>query len=136
MKKNVVSNPSQTLALFVKSMFSEDEFRSGLADEFAKQIVNDDESSDSILNGEALTAGLEYLLNTDLRDTFPQLHQPLLWIHGELDTICPIHGFNAAKESSANNPHRQFEMIAAAGHVPFFTSEQTVVGIVGDFLDK
>jgi pimeloyl-[acyl-carrier protein] methyl ester esterase len=57
-----------------------------------------------------LMDGLFQLRETDLRDIWPTLQTPHLWIHGESDTICPV----AAIPQDAN-----VVRLPDVGHVPF-----------------
>ncbi len=64
-------------------------------------------------NVAALTAGLEYLRTTDLREKSTQLHLPVLLLHGEADRIIPI---KAAAWLNDRLPQSQLLRLDSAGH--------------------
>ena len=51
---------------------------------------------------QALEAGLKILLQTDLRGDMPKIQQPVLWIHGARDRLCPQ---SAAQWATQHMPH-------------------------------
>jgi pimeloyl-[acyl-carrier protein] methyl ester esterase len=65
-----------------------------------------------------LTAGLDYLLQMDLRDILTQIIVPCDIIHGSADTVCPI----SAGHYLANHlPKAKLHLLKDAGHIPFYT---------------
>lgn len=67
---------------------------------------------------EALQAGLDILLTSDLRTVLPRIAQPVMLIHGENDLITPV---NAARWMQQQLPRAQFKPVAHCGHAPFLS---------------
>lgn len=66
----------------------------------------------------ALTAGLDYLLATDLRELLPHITVPCHIIHGSADEICPLA---AGEYLSEHLPQAVLHILPNAGHIPFYT---------------
>jgi pimeloyl-[acyl-carrier protein] methyl ester esterase len=82
---------------------------------------------------QALEAGLKILLQTDLRGQMPHIQQPVLWIHGSRDRLCPQ---SAAQWSIQHMPHAQLEIFDAAGHEPFISHPAQFIDSVNRFLQS
>lgn len=84
----------------------------------------------------ALTSGLEYLIEADLRGKWAALARALgsagmemLWIHGTEDDVCPP---GSVPESGGH----ERRMLAGAGHAPFVTHRETFCDILNRFCRK
>ena len=79
--------------------------------------------SQALPHAQALQAGLEMLLHTDLRTEVCQLSLPTVVIHGTLDKLTPP----AAGDWLAKNiPSARHELIDGAAHTPFLSHTQPV----------
>ena len=67
---------------------------------------------------EALIAGLDILLHSDLREKLPRLEQPQCWILGEGDTLVPSGLGTILPEYQ---PQIQLHLIPGAAHAPFLS---------------
>ena len=73
-----------------------------------------------------LQKGLNYLLQTDLRDILPQIRVPVAILHGEADEICPP----AARYMASLLPTAKLKLFPGAGHVLFFSHLAEVLKII------
>ncbi len=78
---------------------------------------------------QALQAGLQILLTSDLRALLPQITQPVTLIHGENDVITPI---DAAHWMHQQLPGAQFKPMAHCGHAPFLSYPDAFVECFDD----
>ncbi len=76
---------------------------------------------------QALTAGLEMLLHTDLRTEVATLTQPTLVIHGSLDKLTPP---SAGQWLAEAIPHAKYCLINGAAHAPFLSHTQQVASAI------
>jgi pimeloyl-[acyl-carrier protein] methyl ester esterase len=60
-----------------------------------------------------LAAGLSFLASADLRERLPDLLSPVLWIHGEKDSVVPVE---SARFAAWRSPSITLEVIPEAGH--------------------
>ena len=72
---------------------------------------------------QALSAGLEILLHTDLRRDVATLTQPTLVIHGSLDKLTPP---SAGAWLAETIPNAKYCLIEGAAHAPFLSHPQQV----------
>ncbi|MGL5270863.1 MAG: alpha/beta fold hydrolase [Selenomonadaceae bacterium] len=79
------------------------------------------------LPGTGLQKGLNYLLQTDLRDILPQIRVPVAILHGEADEICPPA---AARYMASLLPTAKLKLFPGAGHVLFFSHLAEVLKII------
>ena len=85
------------------------------------------------LTGDGLQKGLNYLLQTDLRDILPQIKVPVDILHGEADEICPPA---AARYMAALLPAAKLKLFPGAGHVLFFSHLAEVLKIIEEGIEK
>ena len=79
--------------------------------------------SEPLPEPQALVAGLEMLLQTDLRAEAAQLAQPTMVIHGSLDKLTPP---GAGTWLAKNLPSARAVLIDGAAHSPFLSHTQQV----------
>ncbi|MFS0838402.1 alpha/beta fold hydrolase [Paenibacillus sp. 1P03SA] len=102
----------RVLRQFRRLMFTKEERRDGL---------------DGCLPGESgwsvpgLIAGLELLAAEDVRGRLPDIHCPVLLIHGTHDKVCP---YGAALEIQSGIPQAVLVEASGCGHVPFLQKER------------
>jgi pimeloyl-[acyl-carrier protein] methyl ester esterase len=80
--------------------------------------------------GEALSAGLAILRDTDLRAELPQLAQPTLVLHGALDMLTPPA---AGARLAETLPCAQHIELARAAHAPHLSHAAEVAAAIGRF---
>ncbi|MFP5382369.1 MAG: alpha/beta fold hydrolase, partial [Gammaproteobacteria bacterium] len=78
----------------------------------------------------ALAAGLDLLRGTDLRADLPRVTQPVLVMHGTLDTLTPP---GAGAWMAEALPQARHVEIARAAHAPHLSHLDAVAAAVGDF---
>ncbi|MCD5407438.1 MAG: alpha/beta hydrolase [Desulfotomaculum sp.] len=136
MQKNLHLDQSKTLAKFYKQMFTEDELTGG----FIEKLADLHYQNKVQFNNVFLQAGLNYLLNTDLRPNLANgcaNKMPVLLIHGSADRICPLSGGEtlATLLTSAVGA-TELVVLPRTGHVPFFTAAEEFNTIVQNFLSR
>jgi pimeloyl-[acyl-carrier protein] methyl ester esterase len=82
---------------------------------------------------EALRAGLELLLGSDLRARLPGLVPPSLWLFGERDTLVPAEAAHALETLL---PRAEILVLHGAAHAPFLSSPARFVELLGGFVDS
>jgi len=79
-----------------------------------------------------LTHRLDLLSRLDLRPILPEIHHPLLLIHGTGDRIVPPA---RCTELAALLPRSEKVLMAGVGHQPHFTHPEELARLVGDFCE-
>lgn len=69
-------------------------------------------------SAEALSAGLDFLMAQDLRQSFAGLTQPIVGCFGALDSLVPVAVVQALQQLQ---PQAQFSILAKASHAPFIS---------------
>lgn len=105
LKKNLARKKENTLKRFYENMFTEDELKENKSFEDIVQHFK----GDSI---QSLQLGLDYLIETDMREELKEVKVPILLIHGEQDIICPL----SAARSMAENENTALKVVSKAGH--------------------
>jgi len=105
LKKNLARKKEDTLKRFYENMFTKDELKENKR--FEDMIKHF--KGDSI---QSLQLGLDYLIETDMREELKEIKVPLLLIHGEQDVICPL----SAARSMAENETATLKVVNEAGH--------------------
>jgi pimeloyl-[acyl-carrier protein] methyl ester esterase len=82
---------------------------------------------------ETLQAGLNMLLETDLRSAVPGLKQPVLLVHGAHDMLAPAV---VAEWMEMRLPDARLEMIAGAAHAPFLSHRTEFMTAVRNFIGR
>jgi pimeloyl-[acyl-carrier protein] methyl ester esterase len=78
----------------------------------------------------ALQAGLQILLDNDLRDRLQAVKQPILLLHGENDVITHPE---AARWMYKQLPQSQLFMFSNCGHAPFLSYPNQFISCLNDF---
>jgi len=81
----------------------------------------------------ALRAGLELLLDVDLRADLPALRPPSLWLFGERDTLVPPE---VAYGLEALVPSADILIVHGAAHAPFLSNPGLFLELLGHFLES
>lgn len=81
-------------------------------------------------HADALSGGLNMLQQTDLRAELPQLAQPVLVLHGTLDTLTPP---TAGRWLATVLPAAQHLEFARAAHAPHLSHPIEVAAAIGQF---
>lgn len=80
-----------------------------------------------------LAAGLDLLLNSDLRGALADVAQPALVVHGDRDRLVPL----AAGEYLVSNlPEARLETIRGAAHAPFVSRARATAQLLESFFDE
>lgn len=105
LKKNVARKKEDTLKRFYENMFTKNELKENKRfEDMIKRF-----KGDSI---QSLQLGLDYLIETDMREELKESNVPILLIHGEQDVICPL----SATRSMAENETTTLKVVSEAGH--------------------
>ncbi len=78
----------------------------------------------------AALAGLDILAATDLRPGLAAVDRPVLLVHGDADPICPA---GASQAMAAAIPGARLSILPGAGHAPFLTREEELLGAITAF---
>lgn len=84
------------------------------------------------LEVEELDRGLDYLLNTDLRDALVELSLPILLVHGKEDRIIP---FRASEFLKNNLPSCRMHVLDTAGHMLVVSHAAEISEQIAKFVD-
>jgi len=82
---------------------------------------------------DALQAGLQILLTSDLRGKLSGVTQPTLLLHGDNDIITPPE---AARWMHLQLPHSQLMMLPHCGHAPFLSHPHEFISAVTRLLSQ
>ncbi len=80
----------------------------------------------------ALEAGLDLLLNTDLRGELPGLQCPTMWLFGRRDRLVPVA---VADDIQGLLPQAQIEIFQHAAHLPMLSDQARCLGLLQGFID-
>jgi pimeloyl-ACP methyl ester carboxylesterase len=118
MRRGVIKNPSQVLAAFAEQCLAPGEtaFASQAREAFAVPVA-----------AGTLAAGLDYLLQRDLRLLLSRLPAGAVVIQGQADRIVDPGQGRFLKE---NLPGARLHLLPAAGHLPFLTQAAAFNGIL------
>jgi pimeloyl-[acyl-carrier protein] methyl ester esterase len=78
-----------------------------------------------------LRNGLELLRVADLRNLAPQVAQPTLLLHGEVDPLMPLAG---AQRLAALLPNAALEVFTGAAHAPFASNPERLCARLDSFI--
>jgi pimeloyl-[acyl-carrier protein] methyl ester esterase len=84
-------------------------------------------------SNEALQAGLDFLLEEDLRPILSSIRCPLLLVHGAADAVCDV---SAAAAIHAAVPHAELFRLEHTGHAPHLTEADAVADRLRRWLDE
>ncbi|HWQ89808.1 MAG TPA: alpha/beta fold hydrolase [Desulfitobacteriaceae bacterium] len=117
MKKRLNNNARQTFSDFHSLMFSKQEQTQGIAAKITANYLSRGRTWDI---AEA-RAGLDFLIETDLRSDLKDITCPVLLLHGEQDEICPLGG---AVYLEQQLPCARLVSYPETGHMPFLTNSK------------
>ncbi len=80
---------------------------------------------------EVLLQGLSFLHTVDYRHLVPDIHQKVMLIHGEKDSLMPV---NAARWLAGALPDASLTVMLGTAHAPFLSEPDACAGIIGQFL--
>lgn len=130
MKFQMLHNkPEETLFQFNDMMFSKSEKEMGHDKAFLESVASTSKSQD--INDYLL--GLDYLIQKDFRHQLMDLKTPLLMIHGEEDSICPLEAAIYIKNAVS---YSKISIIKQSGHMPFFTQPRDCYQAIAQFITK
>lgn len=82
---------------------------------------------------DVLARTLDWLRDTDLRATLPDIRQAALVLHGDRDCITPPA---AGEYLAAHLPRARLVMLSGAAHAPFVSDPGTVCKLMTDFCNE
>lgn len=129
MKAALNNDREKTMNSFYTSMFSVEEMGNGRYEDFMKTI-----SMGQTKSNRELEAGLDLLLQTDIRHLLLDIEVPLLLIHGEKDTICPAQASEYI--SSQVKGKAVLNIMTGTGHVPFHTATNEFSELIKIFMEQ
>ncbi|MDM5189827.1 alpha/beta fold hydrolase [Bacillus sp. DX4.1] len=124
MKRSLVKQKDGTLNRFYRSMFAEQETQES---EWFMSIVEGFQG-DSI---DSLQIGLDYLIEADVRSKLEHIKAPILLLHGEKDTICPLSAAHYIQE----NTNATLKVIQGAGHALCTTNSEYCANEINQFVE-
>ncbi|MDR4983223.1 alpha/beta hydrolase [Bacillus cereus] len=124
MKKNLMKKKEDTLKRFYENMFTKNELKENTS--FEEIALNF--KGDSI---QSLQLGLDYLIETDVRNELTNVKVPLLLLHGEQDVICPV----SAAHSMAENTNATLKVVSEAGHALCVTNFEYCANEIIQFVE-
>ncbi|EJR66254.1 hypothetical protein IIO_00870 [Bacillus cereus VD115] len=124
LKKNLVRKKEDTLKRFYENMFTKDELKGNKSfEDIVKHF-----KGDSI---QSLQLGLDYLIETDMREELKEIQASILLIHGEKDVICPL----STAHSMADNTNVTLKVVSEAGHALCVTNFEYCVNEIIQFVE-
>jgi pimeloyl-[acyl-carrier protein] methyl ester esterase len=82
---------------------------------------------------QALSLGLKFLLQTDLRDALRELHCPCLLLLGDRDKLVPAQ---LAEVFARDFPHVEVQVIKGCAHAPFLSHYKEFADVLGSWLKR
>jgi len=130
MKSALLHDQQKTLDSFCVSMFSEEEIQQGWPETFAGKP----DRNRGTYETQELLAGLDFLIQADYREKLNEIEAPVLMIHGEKDTICPV---SASEYISSQLKGDVFlKIMKGVGHIPFHTGMEEFNGLLKGFITR
>ncbi len=83
-------------------------------------------------NDRALEAGLDLLLNADLRGELPGLQCPTMWLFGRRDRLVPVA---VADDIQGLLPQAQIDIFQHAAHLPMLSDQARCLELLQGFID-
>jgi pimeloyl-[acyl-carrier protein] methyl ester esterase len=81
----------------------------------------------------ALEAGLELLLNLDLRADLPRLQCPSMWLLGRRDLLVPVA---VADDLQRLQPRAEVHVFRQAAHLPMLSDQARCLGLLDEFMSN
>ncbi|EJQ98605.1 alpha/beta fold hydrolase [Bacillus cereus] len=124
MKKNLTRKKEDTLNRFYENIFTKNELKENTS--FKEIALNF--KGDSI---QSLQLGLDYLIETDMRNELTDNKVPLLLLHGEQDVICPL----SAAHNMTENTNATLKVVSGAGHALCVTNFEYCANEIIQFVE-
>ncbi|MGE6311780.1 MULTISPECIES: alpha/beta fold hydrolase [Bacillus cereus group] len=124
MKKNLTRKKEDTLNRFYENIFTKNELKENTS--FKEIALNF--KGDSI---QSLQLGLDYLIETDMRNELTDIKVPLLLLHGEQDVICPL----SAVHNMTENTNATLKIVSGAGHALCVTNFEYCANEIIQFVE-
>ena len=88
-----------------------------------------------------LRKGLQFLLQTDLREALARITIPTLVVHGAYDQLVPLCAAEALAGTRPDQltgglPEARLTIMPGASHAPFLSHEAAFAGLLADFLSS
>jgi pimeloyl-ACP methyl ester esterase len=119
----------KTMGDFFRGMFAEGELDPAQYQRIVHEIVMGGSSPDH----EAAQLALQILSAADLREELTGIDRPVLLVHGDLDTICPV---GASEYMAARLPMAELKIMKGCGHAPFMTRPEEFNQLLREFVAR
>jgi len=127
MQEKLETDSETTLTQFYDNVFSESDKKHDLYKEFW-QLYDPMDIKQLKVN---LIAGLQALIDYDLRDGLSMIECPSLIIHGKDDTICPVEAGCYVDHQLQNS---SCHILNNTGHMPFYIKSDECLKIINSFI--
>ncbi|MBE5104100.1 alpha/beta hydrolase [Bacillus thuringiensis] len=124
LKRSLAKRKEDTLKRFYENMFTKDELKENKSFEGIVKHFK----GDSI---QSLQLGLDYLIETDMREGLKEVKVPILLIHGERDAICPL----SAARSMVKSKNVMLKVVSEAGHALCVTNFEYCANEIIQFVE-
>ncbi len=128
MQAGFTRSPRPVLAAFARRCMDGGSTSAAETDAFIDKFVN---RAGRIGIG-CLTAGLRYLLQTDLRFILPEVNIPVYLLHGDRDRIIPVE---SARYMQRRIPEARLDEVQGGPHALLHTAPFQVAGLIRDAID-
>lgn len=129
MKAALLNDQKKTLDSFCHSMFSEEEIQQGWSEIFTGTPGNR-----GTYKTQELLAGLDFLIQADFREKLKEIKAPVLVIHGEKDTICPVDASEYILSQLKGDAI--LKIMKGVGHIPFHTGREQFAHLLKGFMTR
>jgi pimeloyl-[acyl-carrier protein] methyl ester esterase len=123
MKQALEKDSDTVLRNFKERMFSPPEVKQGWMELFHLRKGGD-------MSIAGMMAGLDLLMDINLTSQLKEVHLPILLIHGELDSVCPV---GQSKRMESLFPNAKAVYLKNTGHIPFLTKYEHFLLELRDF---
>jgi pimeloyl-[acyl-carrier protein] methyl ester esterase len=118
---------NKTMGDFFRGMFATEE----LSHEQENRITREIEMEGHLPQPKVAQATLNILASADLRAMLPEIHRPVLIIHGSADAVCPP---GAARYLAKRIPDSRLVELNGVGHAPFLSRPVEFNAVLRSFL--
>lgn len=127
LEKQIQKDANAVLQQFTHANFCPTEHGEKQAMDYERQIFGKTPLASCGFSLAGLIAGLTLLRRTNLHPELPRLtKQPITWIHGEEDAICPPGGLREIQQKIKSDNHR-FLFLPDTGHVPMWSRPEIAI---------
>ena len=118
---------NKTMGEFFRGMFAAEELSRQQEHRIAREVVMEGHLPQPAV----AQATLNILASTDLRSILPEIHRPVLIVHGSADAVCPV---GAARYLAKWLPDARLVEFNGVGHAPFLSRPVEFNDVLRSFL--